>query len=276
MTRVRSTPLAELPVDKRTPRKLHLPPNSNTRPGAQQASTALTKGRVPSTPLQNATGVSPSPTKPVAGKQRPVLSKRASSYTNGVNSTTAHPRKTVSANTSPVKVAHRPREQGQQSPPKAPVNSPAAVNGVPSKGPSATDTPAKASTPNSKPNVNARRAVSGPAQMNGREPESYPASKTGEPGGAAKKTSPNHDRSHVNGIVRQLNGVNGSDSARDGRHEDTGSGTALDGFGVHRAGAPSETGTTGTAAKSVAGTTSGSSEELDRRQPMKLKRKVPG
>lgn len=157
MTRVRDTPLAELPTDKRTPRKLNLPPQQTAvKPGAQQTSTTRGKGRVPSTPLQNATGVSPSPTKPVSGKPRPVLGKRASSHTNGARAPTTPPRKSASAKTSPVKMPHRPRDQAQESPPKPPTNSPAVTNGTPN-GTSSTDSPPR-KVPAPRSDANTRRA----------------------------------------------------------------------------------------------------------------------
>lgn len=95
-------------------------------------------------------------------------------------------------------------------------------------------------------------------------------------GSVPEKTSPDQGRNQVKGIVRQFNGASNSKKSKKTPPQEGQEGTALDGFSMQRAGAPSEAGTTDTAARSVAETTSGSSEGLDRREPVKMKRKVPG
>lgn len=273
MTRVRSTPLAELPVDKRTPRKLNLPPQqSAAKPGAQQ--TSINRRRVASTPLRKATGVSPSPTKPGTGqtlsKQRPKMSRRAASHTttSSANERVVTWKKSVSADSSPAKVARSPKEAKPDQPAKA-LTKPPATLGAHGKGQNSNAPKADWKPPVT--NGDARRAVSGPARMNGEPTSEVNDNSSGQPSEShPKRPAQQQNKSQVNSIVRKLDGsADSTDSRSLADRRRVGAGTAQDGFGIKRAGAP---------AKSVADTTeTGSSEGLEeRRQPVKLKRKVPG
>lgn len=193
------------------------------------------------------------------------MTKRAVSHTttNSVNERVVTPKKSVSADSSPVKVAKRPKRAGKEGSAKALTDS-ATLNGDSN----VTKTPRKALVAGS----DAQRAVSGPARINGQSNDaaSDTAISNHKNETAATRPVPAPKGTQVNSIVRQING----DGDRDALDKRT-NGTAQDGFVVRRAGAPSEAGTT---AKSVADTTdAGSSEGLaERRQPVKLKRKVPG